>query len=352
MALGFTLAGCVSTYDTYDGYGYNDYAYGYGQEYIIYNNGYSYGYNAGVIDAITNRMVLEMALDRARAARLLELNRRYFYIFHSMPNYSFGYYTFTPGPPPRGPYGPGYYGGANRPPYGGGYGDRGGYYGRGQGGYRSDYSVNMTDRELEAAAKEYTRSVKSIVGSQNYSKFETRVRSDAKTANRKVNAVRVNPDLNAVRSNASNGTATNTGTATRTRTGTSTNVRTDNSGTAVRSNSNASGTGSGSGTQTNRTRVRSNSNSTGTTPTTTNTNATRSRVRSSSSSSGSATTPTQTNTTRSRVRSSSSSSGSATTPTQTNTTRSRVRSSSSSSGSTTTPTTTNTNTTRSRTRTR
>ena len=76
MALGFTLAGCVSTYDTYDGYGYNDYAYGYGQEYIIYNNGYSYGYNAGVIDAITNRMVLEMALDRARAARLLELNRR------------------------------------------------------------------------------------------------------------------------------------------------------------------------------------------------------------------------------------------------------------------------------------
>ena len=325
MALGFTLAGCVSTYDTYDGYGYNDYAYGYGQEYIIYNNGYSYGYNAGVIDAITNRMVLEMALDRARAARLLELNRRYFYIFHSMPNYSFGYYTFTPGPPPRGPYGPGYYGGANRPPYGGGYGDRGGYYGRGQGGYRSDYSVNMTDRELEAAAKEYTRSVKSIVGSQNYSKFETRVRSDAKTANRKVNAVRVNPDLNAVRSNASNGTATNSGTATRTRTGT--NVRTDNSGTAVRSNSNASGTGSGAGTQTNRTRVRSNSNSTGTTPTTTNTNATRSRVRSSSSSSGSATTPTQTNTTRSRVRSSSSSSGSTTTPTttNTNTTRSRTR---------------------------
>ena len=100
LAMGFALTGCVTPYDTYDGYGYNDYNYGYTTEHIIINNGYRYVYDANVIDAITNRMVLEMALDRARAARLLELNRRYFYIFHSMPNYSFGYYSFNPGPPP------------------------------------------------------------------------------------------------------------------------------------------------------------------------------------------------------------------------------------------------------------
>ena len=175
LAFGFALIGCGTMYDTYDGgYGYSDYTYGYGHDYVIYNNGYRYGYEAGVIDAITNRMVLAMALDQVRAARLLELNRRYFYLFHSMPNYSFGYYNFNPGPPPppRGPVGPGYYGGSNRPPYGGGYENGyGGYYGRGQGGYRSDYDVNMTDRDLEAAAKEYTRSVRSIVGNQNYSVF-------------------------------------------------------------------------------------------------------------------------------------------------------------------------------------
>ena len=113
LAFGFALIGCGTMYDTYDGgYGYSDYTYGYGHDYVIYNNGYRYGYEAGVIDAITNRMVLAMALDQVRAARLLELNRRYFYLFHSMPNYSFGYYNFNPGPPPppRGPVGPGYYG--------------------------------------------------------------------------------------------------------------------------------------------------------------------------------------------------------------------------------------------------
>ena len=112
LAWGFALISCGTVYDTYDGdYGYNsygDYSYGYGHDYIIYNNGYRYGYEAGVIDAITNRMVMAMALDQIRAARLLELNRRYFYIFSSMPNYSWGYYHFTPGPPspPAGPVGP------------------------------------------------------------------------------------------------------------------------------------------------------------------------------------------------------------------------------------------------------
>ena len=269
LAMGFALTGCVSAYDTYDGSGYSNYSYGYSQDYIIFNNGYRYGYEAGVIDAITNRMVLAMALDRARAARLLELNRRYFYIFHSMPNYSFGYYNFNPGPPPppRGPVGPGYYGGSNRPPYGGGYGNGyGNYYGRGQGGYRSSYDVNMTDRDLEAAAKEYTRGVKSIVGNQNYSVFETRVRTDAKAAKQKVNAVRVNPNYNAERVNT-NGNIPST----RTRTGTSTNVRTNtntgtsttptSSGTRVRTNSSTTTTPAST---TSGTRVRSNSNSTST----------------------------------------------------------------------------------------
>ena len=324
LAMGFALTGCVTPYDTYDGYGYNDYNYGYTTEYIIINNGYRYVYDANVIDAITNRMVLEMALDRARAARLLELNRRYFYIFHSMPNYSFGYYSFNPGPPPppRGPVGPGYYGGSNRPPYGGGYGNGyGNYYGRGQGGYRSNYDVDLTERDLQAAAKEYTRAVKSIVGNQNYNVFETRVRSDAKIANQKVNAVRVNPNANAVRSNTTS-TNTNTGTATRTRTGTNSNIRT-NAGTAVRSNSNATGgnTQQNTGTTTTRTRVRSNNNTTTTSPQQ-GTSTTRSRVRSNSTS----TTPQQSGTTNTRVRSnsSSSSSNSGTTTTATPT-RSRTR---------------------------
>ncbi len=326
LAMGFALTGCVTPYDTYDGYGYNDYNYGYTTEYIIINNGYRYVYDANVIDAITNRMVLEMALDRARAARLLELNRRYFYIFHSMPNYSFGYYSFNPGPPPspRGPVGPGYYGGSNRPPYGGGYGNGyGNYYGRGQGGYRSNYDVDLTERDLQAAAKEYTRAVKSIVGNQNYNVFETRVRSDAKIANQKVNAVRVNPNANAVRSNTtSTDTNTNTGTATRTRTGTNSNIRT-NAGTAVRSNSNTTGgnTQQNTGTTTTRTRVRSNNNTTTTSPQQ-GTSTTRSRVRSNSTT----TTPQQSGTTNTRVRSnsSSSSSNSGTTTTATPT-RSRTR---------------------------
>ena len=326
LAMGFALTGCVTPYDTYDGYGYNDYNYGYTTEYIIINNGYRYVYDANVIDAITNRMVLEMALDRARAARLLELNRRYFYIFHSMPNYSFGYYSFNPGPPPppRGPVGPGYYGGSNRPPYGGGYGNGyGNYYGRGQGGYRSNYDVDLTERDLQAAAKEYTRAVKSIVGNQNYNVFETRVRSDAKIANQKVNAVRVNPNANAVRSNTtSTNTNTNTGTATRTRTGTNSNIRT-NAGTAVRSNSNTTGgnTQQNTGTTTTRTRVRSNNNTTTTSPLQ-GTSTTRSRVRSNSTT----TTPQQSGTTNTRVRSnsSSSSSNSGTTTTATPT-RSRTR---------------------------
>jgi hypothetical protein len=326
LAMGFALTGCVTPYDTYDGYGYNDYNYGYTTEYIIINNGYRYVYDANVIDAITNRMVLEMALDRARAARLLELNRRYFYIFHSMPNYSFGYYSFNPGPPPppRGPVGPGYYGGSNRPPYGGGYGNGyGNYYGRGQGGYRSNYDVDLTERDLQAAAKEYTRAVKSIVGNQNYNVFETRVRSDAKIANQKVNAVRVNPNANAVRSNTtSTNTNTNTGTATRTRTGTNSNIRT-NAGTAVRSNSNTTGgnTQQNTGTTTTRTRVRSNNNTTTTSPQQ-GTSTTRSRVRSNSTT----TTPQQSGTTNTRVRSnsSSSSSNSGTTTTATPT-RSRTR---------------------------
>lgn len=330
LAMGFALTGCVTPYDTYDGYGYNDYNYGYTTEYIIINNGYRYVYDANVIDAITNRMVLEMALDRARAARLLELNRRYFYIFHSMPNYSFGYYSFNPGPPPppRGPVGPGYYGGSNRPPYGGGYGNGyGNYYGRGQGGYRSNYDVDLTERDLQAAAKEYTRAVKSIVGNQNYNVFETRVRSDAKIANQKVNAVRVNPNANAVRSNTTStntntNTNANTGTATRTRTGTNSNIRT-NAGTAVRSNSNTTGgnTQQNTGTTTTRTRVRSNNNTTTTSPQQ-GTSTTRSRVRSNSTT----TTPQQSGTTNTRVRSnsSSSSSNSGTTTTATPT-RSRTR---------------------------
>ena len=329
MGFAFTLTGCVTPYDTYDGYGYSDYGYDYTKEYIIINNGYSYIYEASVIDAITNRMVLEMALDRARAARLLELNRRYFYIFHSMPNYSFGYYNFAPPPPAphRNPVGPGYYGGPNRPPYNGGYGNGyGNYYGRGQGGYRSDYSVDMTERDLQAAAREYTRSVKSIVGNQNYSVFETRVRSDAKAANQKVDAVRVNPNLNAVRSNTTTTNGNSTGTSTRTRTGNSTTVRNNNNnGSAVRS----SGTTGSSNTPTTtgtRTRVRSNNNGatntqTNTTPTTT---TTRSRVRSNNNTSG--TTTQQSGTTSTRVRSNSSSSSSSSSNTNTATpTRSRTR---------------------------
>ena len=286
LVMGFALTGCVSAYDTYDGGGYSNYSYGYSQDYIIFNNGYRYGYEAGVIDAITDRMVLAMALDRARAARLLELNRRYFYIFHSMPNYSFGYYNFNPGPPPpRGPEGPGYYGGSNRPPYGGGYGN-GSYYGRGQGGYRSDYDVNMTDRDLQSAAKEYTRAVKSIVGNQSYNVFETRVHTDAAAANQKVNSVRVNPNLNEERATTNNAT---TGTATRTRTSNNTSVRTNansgttaptTSGTRVRGNRNSSTTTNQPSTST-LTRVRSNSSSSSSS-TTTNTNTgttTRTRTR-------------------------------------------------------------------------
>ena len=319
LAMGFALTGCVTPYDTYDGYGYNDYNYGYTQEYIIINNGYRYIYNASVIDAITNRMVLEMALDRARAARLLELNRRYFYIFHSMPNYSFGYYNFNPGPPPppRGPVGPGYYGGSNRPPYGGGYGNGyGNYYGRGQGGYRSDYDVNMTERDLQAAAKEYTRAVKSVVGNQNYSVFENRVRTDAKTANQKVNAVRINPNLNSERA-TTNGTAvpatrTRTNSNVRTNTNTGTPTTPSTTGTRVRSNSNSATPA----TPATGTRVRSNSNST--TPSTT-TNGTR--VRSNSN-----TTTPSTTTSGTRVRSNSNTSGSSTTTTtNTNTSRTRTR---------------------------
>ncbi|MCR4765761.1 MAG: hypothetical protein K5856_06280 [Bacteroidaceae bacterium] len=318
LAMGFALTGCVSAYDTYDGGGYADYSYGYSQEYIIFNNGYRYGYEAGVIDAITDRMVMAMALDRARAMRLLELNRRYFYIFHCMPNYSFGYYTFNPGPPiPRGPVGPGYYGGSNRPPYGGGYGD---YYGRGHGGYRSDYNVNMTDRDLEAAAKEYTRSVRSIVGKDSYSTFETRVRADAKTANRKVNAIRVNPNLNA------NSTTNGSSSATRTRRGTN-----------VRTNTNAGTTPTTSGT-----RVRSNSNSSTPASTTSGT-----RVRSNSNSSTPASTTSST-----RVRSNSNSSGTSQQTTTNSRTRVRSTSSSNSDSSTTSTTSTTTSTSSSRTRTR
>ena len=314
LAFGFTFISCGTMYDTYDGTGYTNYTYGYSQEYIIYNNGYRYGYEAGVIDAITNRMVLAMALDQARAARLLELNRRYFYIFHSMPNFSFGYYNFNPGPPPppRNPVGPGYYGGSNRPPYGGNFGN---YTGRGQGGYRSNYDVNLTERDLQDAAKEYTRSVKSIVGNQNYSVFENRVRADAKQANQKVNAVRVNPSLNAdkvnnnstvpatrtrtsnssnVRPNTNTGTTTPAASGTRVRSNSSTNTTTPAaSGTRVRSNSNTNTTTpAASGT-----RVRSNSSTNTTTPATSGT-----RVRSNSSTTNSTMQQSTGNNTRTRTR--------------------------------------------------
>jgi hypothetical protein len=290
LAFGFAFISCGTMYDTYDGTGYTNYTYGYTQEYVIYNNGYRYGYEAGVIDAITNRMVLAMALDQARAARLLELNRRYFYIFHSMPNFSFGYYNFNPGPPPplHNPVGPGYYGGPNRPPYGGNYSN---YTGRGQGGYRSNYDVNMTERDLQDAAKEYTRSVKSIVGNQNYTVFENRVRADAKQANQKVNAVRVNPNLNTERATTSstrirsNGNTTNTtpttsGTRVRSNSNT-TNTTPTTSGTRVRSNSNTTNTNTQQSTGSNtRTRVRTNNTSSSTNNTTTTSNTTtRTRTR-------------------------------------------------------------------------
>ncbi|MBO7602491.1 MAG: hypothetical protein J6S94_05615 [Bacteroidaceae bacterium] len=314
LVFGFAFISCGTMYDTYDGAGYTNYTYGYSEDYIIYNNGYRYGYEAGVIDAITNRMVLAMALDQARAARLLELNRRYFYIFHSMPNFSFGYYNFNPGPPPppHNPVGPGYYGGSNRPPYGGNYGN---YTGRGQGGYRSNYDVNMTERDLQDAAKEYTRSVKSIVGNQNYSVFENRVRADAKQANQKVNAVRVNPSLNADKVN-NNSTVP----ATRTRTSNSSNVRPNTntgtttpaaSGTRVRSNSSTNTTTpAASGT-----RVRSNSSTNTTTPATSGT-----RVRSNSSTN--TTTPATSGT---RVRSNSSTTNSTMQQSTGNNTRTRTR---------------------------
>lgn len=319
LAMGFALTGCGTVYDTYDGgYGYNDYSYGYGTDYIIINNGYSYGYNASVIDAITNRMIMEMALDQARATRLLELNRRYFFIFHSMPNYSFGYYTFAPGPPPPppAPVGPGYYGGSNRPPYGGGYGNDRGYYGRGMGGYRSDYNVNMSDRDLEAAAREYTRSVRSIVGNESYNVFENKVRSNAKAANQKVNAVRVNPEMNnlrtstngATRSRVGNNTSTGTTApssntnATRVRSNSSTSGTSNTNATRVRSNS-STGTNSNTGTTNTSTRVRSNNGSTNTNANSSG-SSTRTRVRSNSSTGttgNSSTTNTNTNT-RSRTR--------------------------------------------------
>ena len=316
LVFGFAFISCGTMYDTYDGAGYTNYTYGYSEDYIIYNNGYRYGYEAGVIDAITNRMVLAMALDQIRAARLLELNRRYFYIFHSMPNFSFGYYNFNPGPPPppRNPVGPGYYGGSNRPPYGGNYGN---YTGRGQGGYRSNYDVNMTERDLQDAAKEYTRSVKSIVGNQNYSVFENRVRADAKQANQKVNAVRVNPTQNAERVN-NNSTVP----ATRSRTSNNSNVRTNTntgtkttptaSGTRVRSNVNTNTTSP----TTSGTRVRGNSNTNTTTPTTSGT-----RVRSNVNTN--TTTPTTSGT---RVRSNSNSTNTTTQQSTGNNTRTRTRS--------------------------
>ena len=308
LAFGFAFISCGTMYDTYDGTGYTNYTYGYTQEYVIYNNGYRYGYEAGVIDAITNRMVLAMALDQARAARLLELNRRYFYIFHSMPNFSFGYYNFNPGPPPplHNPVGPGYYGGPNRPPYGGNYSN---YTGRGQGGYRSNYDVNMTERDLQDAAKEYTRSVKSIVGNQNYTVFENRVRADAKQANQKVNAVRVNPNLNTERATTS---------STRIRSnGNTTNTTPTTSGTRVRSNSNTTNTTP----TTSGTRVRSNSNTTNTTPTTSGT-----RVRSNSNTTNTNTQQSTGSNTRTRVRTNNTSSSTNNTTTTSNTTtRTRTR---------------------------
>ena len=55
LVFGFAFISCGTMYDTYDGAGYTNYTYGYSEDYIIYNNGYRYGYEAGVIDAITNR---------------------------------------------------------------------------------------------------------------------------------------------------------------------------------------------------------------------------------------------------------------------------------------------------------
>lgn len=173
LSIGFLLTSCWSSMSSYDSYGYDDYGntpydeynnsygydtYGYNNgRYpsvtVIYNNGYAYNYEASIIEAITNRMVAELALDYARAVRLLELNRRYYYLFHRLPSYSFGYYDYYD----------------RYPRY---YGNNGNHYGN----YKNKRNgIVMSDKQMKRAAQRYNKAVRSILNNNQYYTFSNRI---------------------------------------------------------------------------------------------------------------------------------------------------------------------------------
>lgn len=218
LAVGVSLTSCMTT--SYDPYGYD--SYGNVVYYDVYDDyGYNYIYDEAVIIEITNRMVVQMRLSNWEAQRLLDLNRRYFYLFHRYPAYSWGYYAHPL---------PGY----ARP----GFGGRGPGYGAPPSGYRdpymriengratmynvntrrgSDNRVTMTSKQMDKMADKYDKEVRKIVGNDSYGTFRTQ------TSNRSV-TYSASPGTSGY--TGGNGVAPNTNT--RQNTGTSTRNTTTN----------------------------------------------------------------------------------------------------------------------------
>lgn len=230
LAVGVSMTSCMTT--SYDPYGYD--SYGNVVYYDVYDDyGYNYIYDEAVIIEITNRMVVQMRLSSWEAQRLLDLNRRYFYLFHRYPAYSWGYYAHPlPGyaRPGFGGRGPGY----GAPPRG--YRDP---YMRIENGRATMYNVNtrrgsdnrvmMTSKQMDKMADKYDKEVRKIVGNESYGTFRTQ------TSNRSVtyNAAPGTSGYTGGNGVAPNtNTRQNTGTSTR---NTTTNPAVSNDGGRVRS---------------------------------------------------------------------------------------------------------------------
>ena len=339
LAMGAMMTSCMTT--TYDPYGYD--SYGNVVYYDVYDDyGYNYIYDEAVIVEITNRMVVQMRLSSWEAQRLLDLNRRYYYLFNRYPSYSWGYYAHPL---------PGY----ARP----GYGGRGPGYGAPPRGYRdpymriengratmynvntrrgSDNRVMMTSKQMDKMADKYDKEIRKLVGSDSYNTFRTQ------TSNRSVTYM-ANPGTsgytggngNAVVPN--NNTRQGVGTSTRT---TTTIPATSNDGGRVRSSGTNTTPSTGTATQPSTSSSRmnqrtGNTNTQGTVNSRTNSTGTRQQTTTTQRQQGTSTRQQTTTGSSSRTR------------TRTNTTSTtpqvNTRTNTTSSSTTTTPTTSRSNNT-------
>jgi len=232
FAVMFSMSGCMALTEPY---GYD--TVGNIVYYDVYDDyGYTYSYDEVVIAEITRRMVIELRLSNYEAQRLLELNRRYYYLFNRYPQYSWGYYAQPrPGyaPPGYGGRGPGYLAPPPRRPgdpymrvesdgrmhiYN--YNDRVGYGNR----------VLMTDKQMDKMADRYDKEMRKILNKDQFNTFSNRTSYRSVTTNNDLN---VNNNL--VNPNNTRQGGGNTGVSSRT---TTTNPGVNNNGGRISSGEN------------------------------------------------------------------------------------------------------------------